>query len=332
MQQSNGVVGSPAVGVVIIGRNEGKRLKDCIRSVLPQTSLIVYVDSGSTDDSVPLALTLGCSVVQLDMTRPFTAGRGRNAGYQHLLSQYPHIKYVQFIDGDCVLDKNWLKTALAHMTANQEVAVVCGRRRERFPDASVYNLLCDMEWDTPIGEAAACGGDSLMRVTALMPSGGFDPAFAAGEEPELCFRLRRAGWKIWRLDAEMTRHDASMTELGQWWQRSVRSGSAYAQGVWTHGRSDERYDLRDSLRIWLWAFFVPATLLGLAKRSRGVSLLGLAVYPFLAWRVYRYRIQCGDKPRNAAVYAAFNILGKFAQLVGQTKFFAKRQSQLIEYK
>ena len=332
MQQSNGRAGLSSVGVVIIGRNEGKRLSACITSVLPQASTIVYVDSGSADDSVARALTLGCSVVELDMTQPFTAGRGRNAGYQHLLHAHPNLTYIQFIDGDCILDASWLATAVAKMASDDTIGVVCGRRRERYPEASIYNLLCDMEWDTPIGEAAACGGDSLMRVAALAPTGGFDPAFAAGEEPELCFRLRQNGWKIWRIDAEMTHHDAAMTSFNQWWSRSVRSGSAYAQGAWTHGNSAEKYDVRDSLRIWLWACAIPLLCLGLAHPTRGRSLLGLVAYPYLASRVYQYRIRHGDPPKHAALYAAFNVVGKFAQLRGQTKFLAKRQSQLIEYK
>ena len=326
------MIHSAAVGVVIIGRNEGKRLQACIESVLPQTKTIVYVDSGSTDDSVSLALTLGCAVVELDLRQPFTAGRGRNAGYRYLLQQHPELAFIQFIDGDCVLDSHWLQTALAKMATDEKIAVVCGRRRERYPDATIYNLLCDMEWDTPIGEAAACGGDSLMRVAALQPSGGFDPAFAAGEEPELCYRLRQAGWTVWRIDAEMTLHDAAMTRFDQWWQRSVRSGSAYAQGAWTHGSGAEKYDVRDSLRIWIWAFALPLSLFATAKRTRGFSLLGLIAYPYLGWRVYRYRQQQGDNAYHAKLYAVFNVIGKFAQLIGQARFLKRRQSRLIEYK
>jgi glycosyltransferase involved in cell wall biosynthesis len=44
------------VAVVAIGRNEGDRLKACLRSVVDVAALVVYVDSGSTDDSVAFAL------------------------------------------------------------------------------------------------------------------------------------------------------------------------------------------------------------------------------------------------------------------------------------
>ena len=246
------------VGVVIIGRNEGDRLRSSIDSVLSQAKHVVYVDSGSADDSVALAKSLGCAVVELDLQRAFTAGRARNAGFAHLLQQHPHLHYVQFIDGDCILDAAWVNNALAKMAENATIAIVCGRRRERFPDASIYNKLCDMEWDTPIGQANACGGDFLVRVTAYQQVGGFDESFAAGEEPELCLRLRESGFTIWRIDADMVLHDAAMTRFSQWWWRSVRSGSAYAQSAWTHGTNAEKYNLRESVSIWLWAVLIPA--------------------------------------------------------------------------
>ena len=77
------------------------------------------------------------------------------------------------------------------------------------PEASVYNRLCDFEWDTPVGDAEACGGDFLARAAAFGSVGGFDERMIAGEEPELCYRLRRGGWRIHRADHAMTLHDAA---------------------------------------------------------------------------------------------------------------------------
>src|SRR5262245_51583875 len=177
-------MGSTMVGVIVIGRNEGQRLVDCLKSVKLESDCIVYVDSGSTDGSVAAAKQLGAMAVELDMARPFTAARARNEGLAALRSSRPDIQFVQFIDGDCELVKGWLQAALTFITQRSDVAVVCGRRRERYPDASVYNWLCDLEWDTPVGEAAACGGDALMRAAALEAVSGFLPHLRAGEEPE----------------------------------------------------------------------------------------------------------------------------------------------------
>ncbi|CAN0140232.1 unnamed protein product, partial [Chrysoparadoxa australica] len=241
------------VAVVIIGRNEGQRLIHCIESILTQTNQIVYVDSGSTDDSAEAAKGLGASVVSLDMQRPFTAARARNAGFEHAISTHPHIQYIQFVDGDCQVFQDWITKARDFLVADEKVAVVCGRRKEIYPNNSVYNMLCDIEWNTPVGEAKACGGDALMRVDAIKAIGGYRNDLIAGEEPEMCVRLRAEGWRIWRIDAEMTMHDANITSFSQWWKRSVRAGYAYAQGASIHGAPPERHWIAESRRAVLWA-------------------------------------------------------------------------------
>ena len=184
------------------------------------------------------AQSRGALVVALDMTQPFTAARARNAGLQKVAEG---VEFVQFLDGDCALREGWIATARTFLEDHPDVAVVCGRRRERFPDASIYNRLIDREWDTPVGQALACGGDALMRVAPLRDLGGYRDSLIAGEEPELCVRLHQAGWQIWRLDAEMTWHDAEITRLSQWWKRSQRAGHAFAEGAALHGGPPERH-------------------------------------------------------------------------------------------
>ena len=75
------------VGAVAIGRNEGERLRRCLTSLLQQIARVVYVDSGSRDDSVAVAQSLGVKVVVLDTSAPFSAARARNAGFDALLPE-----------------------------------------------------------------------------------------------------------------------------------------------------------------------------------------------------------------------------------------------------
>src|SRR5438874_11940227 len=153
-------------GAVVIGRNEGERLQRCLRS-LAAAAVIVYVDSGSTDTSVQAARARGADVVELDTNRPFTAARARNAGFHRLRELAPDILYVQFVDGDCEIDEHWPKEALSFLASNETVAAVCGRRREQYPERSIYNWLCDQEWQGSAGEVDACGGDAIMRTLAV---------------------------------------------------------------------------------------------------------------------------------------------------------------------
>ena len=86
--------------------------------------------------------------------------------------------------------------------------------------------MCIRDRDTPIGPARACGGDALMLYAAVQAVGGYRDSLIAGEEPELCLRLRQAGGEVWRIDAEMTLHDAALLRFGQWWRRTRRAGHA----------------------------------------------------------------------------------------------------------
>ena len=326
-----------SIGVVVIGRNEGNRLRQCLLSVLRKVKTVIYVDSGSTDGSVELARTLGVNVVELDLSIPFTAARARNAGFEYLLQIDPWVEFVQFVDGDCLVVEGWLEKAAKVLNAKPEVVVVCGRRREEFPTNSVYNRLCDIEWDTPVGEAKACGGDAMMRVKALKQVGGFNPTLIAGEEPELCVRLRQAGGKIMRIDAEMTLHDAQIMHFGQWWKRSIRNGHAYAEGALMHGKSPEKHWVKESLRIWFWGFILPFLAVVSAWFTAGSSIvLFLGAYVLLASRVYKYAKTRGFPASDALLYGLFCVLDKFPGFIGQIQFHLSRalgrKRTIVEYK
>jgi len=316
------------VGLVAIGRNEGERLRACLETVVNEVTHVVYVDSGSTDGSVAMANAMGVHVVELDMALPFTAARARNAGWRALLEQAPHAEYVQFVDGDCAIANGWLQVAEEFHSANPDYAVACGRRRERFPEKSIYNEMCDIEWDTPIGDSNSCGGDALVRVAALRQVNGYREDLIAGEEPEMCVRLRKAGWKIRRLDHEMTLHDASMSRFGQWWRRTVRGGHAYAEGAWLHGRAPEYHKVRQTLRALFWGGLFPAFVFATSILFSPYFSLLLLAYP-IQW--IRLSLSGFDTR-----HAGFLVFGKFAEVQGVVTFYAslvfKRRRTLIEYK
>lgn len=321
------------VAVVVIGRNEGERLVRCFQSITKETINIIYVDSGSTDDSVKMAQARGIDVVCLDMIMPFTAARARNAGFKRLLVLYPEAQYVQFIDGDCQLVDGWLATGLAFISAHAEVAAVCGKRCEIYPEKSIYNQLCDLEWNTPIGESKACGGDVLMRVSAVASAHGYREDLIAGEEPELCVRLRRNGWRIWRLGADMTKHDAAMTDFTQWWRRAVRSGYAFAQGAHIHGAAPELHWVAESQRAMRWGFYLPLFILLACVFKPLFGLLFALIYPL---QVLRLTFKSALPLKLAFLQAFYLTLGKFAEAIGQIKFiwhrYTHQQASIIEYK
>lgn len=310
---------SGRIGFVVIGRNEGERLVRCLESLgRVGHSTIVYVDSGSTDNSLIEAERLGAHNVKLDMSKPFNAGRARNEGFEELLRRDPEIGFVQFIDGDCELSPGWLTCGLAFLDENPAVAIVCGRRKEKSPEASAYNRLCDMEWNTPVGEAEACGGDSLVRVQPFRDVGGFSTKLIAGEEPELCYRLRSAGWKIWRIDAAMTIHDAAMFRLSQWWMRGVRSGFGYAQ-VWSATRAGQGTPLygQQIRRAVIWAGMIPFSAAAASLHDLRWALVLMAIY---GMQVSRIAVRLGASAKASWSYGFFATLAKFPELQGVCKY------------
>lgn len=343
---NNGILPND-VGVVVIGRNEGERLELCLNSLVKQTdNLIVYVDSGSTDNSVNFAKELGVYVEELDTSIPFTMARGRNTGFQTLMSQSPDLRYVQFVDGDCEVEPTWIATAFNFLQDRPDVSVVCGFRRERFPESSVYNTLIDLEWQGAVGDISACGGDAMYRTKVFQDAGGFNETMIAGEEPELCLRLRRDGGVIWRLDEKMVIHDAALTRFSQWWTRTKRGGYAYAEGAAMHGSSPQRHYVRELVRLLVYGVAVPgiwlcAMVLGVLIPNLSFlmvlsTLVAMLIYikPFIG--ALRTRLRLGNDFTTSCLYAGFNVLAKFSEAQGALKYFTNRLSGkkavLIEYK
>jgi GT2 family glycosyltransferase len=328
------------VAAVAIGRNEGERLKRCLRSLIGQVDRIVYVDSGSNDDSVSFARSLGVKVVELDMSRPFTAARARNAGYAALMQSHVKPDFVQFVDGDCSVVEGWIAAAMAHLLNHPQLGLVTGWRAEVDPDASVYNAMCDFEWHRPAGPIIACGGDMLVRRAAFDAIDGLNPALIAGEDEEFCLRLAKAGWGLERLPLPMTRHDAAMTQFSQWWQRAVRAGHAFAQ----IGGMHPQHFAAERRRILIYAVILPllgglGLALALTTSLLSGFLLILAVITAygLSWlRTSQGLMRNGLAGRTAAHHALFLTLSKFPNLIGVLTFhkrrIQRREMHLIEYK
>jgi GT2 family glycosyltransferase len=335
------MAGCGKLGLVVIGRNEGERLARCLASVraIPRR---VYVDSGSTDDSVPLARKEGMTVVELAPPH-FTAARARNAGLAQLLADHPDLEFVQMVDGDCEVQPHWIESALQVLRTEADLALVFGRLRERHPERSIYNALCDNEWNVPTGSAAVVGGNALFRVAALREVDFYNPAIIAGEDTELAMRLRKRGWRIRRIDAEMSLHDAAITGFRQWWNRTRRSGHGYGELAFLHPNARDPNCRGMVRRILIWGGAMPvvlavAILLALMIDSRwwiGVALVFLP-WPLNVARLVRRQRRRGLSAKVARASGFFLMLGKLPQLLGLINYHRNRltgrASAPIEYK
>lgn len=318
------------LAIVLIGRNEGARLVRSLASVVQADAQLIYVDSGSTDTSVAEARKAGATVVELSTDRPFSAARGRNAGFAALGEALPD--YVQFFDGDCVVEPGWLEAGMAALDAEPDLGIVTGWRVEANRDQSIYNAMFDFEWHRPAGEILACSGDMMVRAEAFAKVGGFDETVIAAEDDEFSIRMRGAGWKMRRLPLKMSHHDANMTRFSAWWQRCVRSGHGFGQV----GAMHPGYFAPERKRVLVFAAVLPILAL-FALAVFPWALLGIAgVYGLSYFRSVRGLRTEGLPLKEALHHGLFLVISKFPNLIGMGIFAWRRRlghkMNIIEYK
>jgi glycosyltransferase involved in cell wall biosynthesis len=275
------------ISVVIIGLNVEMYINECIFSVMnadyPSGLIeIIYVDGGSKDSSSLIAKAFGnVKVIELKDRNP-TPGKGRNAGYKAASHQV-----IQFIDADTIIDPGWFKNALPNLEDNK--AAVKGKVIERYPQKNVYHLIGDIEWNISAGKAGwkfsdgpvkTFGGIVLIRKDVLEAVNGYDERLIAGEDPDISYRIRVAGWNIYQINKDMATHDLNMNDFFKYIKRSFRSGHAYAEIGFRYVRRTEKYFMQQLLRI-LFGVIFPLAVIFLGVVS-DMSIIGLVfAIPFL---------------------------------------------------
>ncbi|MBZ0129772.1 MAG: glycosyltransferase [Rhodobacteraceae bacterium] len=321
----------PDVAAIVIGRNEGQRLHRCLTSLQGQVGQLIYVDSGSTDGSADLAAGLGARVIPLDPSRPFTAARGRQEGFQALAASGAP-DFVQFVDGDCAVEPGWIAAGRAALVDDPKLGLVTGWRTEIAPGDSIYNALCDFEWHRPAGDIQTCGGDMMVRRTAFAVAGGFRADVIAAEDDEFCARLGQAGWKLRRLPVAMTRHDAAMSRFSEWWRRAIRSGHGFAQV----GHLHPHWFRAERRRVLAYGAVLPVLALAGLIWSGWLVVLVAGLYALSYGRTLQGLMQAGLPAANAAHQGLFLSLSKFPNLIGMALYHWRvmrgRAMQIIEYK
>jgi len=320
------------LGIVVVGRNEGERLRGCFSSLLKHSYPIVYVDSMSNDGSVEYAKSIDVDVVLLDNSKPLNASRARNSGFEFLYRNNPQLQYIHFIDGDCEIDRKWPEYVIELLERNSKYAVVFGILDEKYRNSNIYTRLCDIEWKKNTGEQKNVGGLGIatIRVEAFKEAGGFDESLIAGADPELYLRIRKNKWIVYCADVNMGLHDCAMYQFKQWWMRCMKSGYAYMDGTKWGG-----YHLQKRSTL-IWGVLIPTLIIALSIKISLVILLCFAIYPIQVMRTY-HKVNISNVSRNdKLLYAAACILAKFPQTLGMGKWIINKifqqQPKIIEYK
>lgn len=204
------------LSVVIIGRNEGRRLPALFDS-LPRGADIewIYVDSQSTDNSVALALQQGAKVYIVDEESVYAPGTGRYIGTREAQG-----RWILYLDGDMVLRREFclflerLKTAEDDLP--QQVAGFVGKTCNHYLDEndSVVEItdcvvLPEREmgpvenWGKPAGYH---GGAVVYRHKCVLDAGNWNPAVYQLEEIDLYSRVRARDELVMAVNLPMVDH------------------------------------------------------------------------------------------------------------------------------
>ncbi len=197
------------VSIVIIAKDEERFIDRCIRSCIEAAedllnTQIILVDSLSSDATVSIAQRHDIDIYQLSGEGLLSPAAGRYVGYTH-----SHGEYVFFVDGDMVVDRNWLGFAVPFLEAHPEVSGIGGMRPNVFEDELNRAIRAGSVAGSGIRAEPVTvleGGAALFRRSSLDAAGPHNPFLKSGEEAELSFRLQSCGFTVVRVNVPMIYH------------------------------------------------------------------------------------------------------------------------------
>jgi rhamnosyltransferase len=226
--------------VVIPVRNGGARWREAaeaLRQSVPDASLIVVVDSGSTDGSDRVAADCGFEVLRID-PKTFNHGRTRQMAIERFCADR---ELVVLLTHDAVPDDPHALSELLAAFDDPEVGAAYGRQlphRDARPfDAHIilFNYGTRSETralaDAPrLGIKAAYLSNSFAayRISALRACGGFPDHLILGEDAAVAVRMLLSGWKVRYCAEARVRHSHTYTTR-QELQRYFDFGVMHAQ-------------------------------------------------------------------------------------------------------
>jgi len=200
------------LSVVIAAKNEEEMIGDCIKSVLSaldyakekgmiKTYEVILSDSASTDRTIEIAKKYPIKIVQLNKKWQLSCAAGFYIGYLHSNSDF-----IYFLGGDMVLDKNWFVNALPYLK-EEKIAAVSGVEEEFLDESTVIGrkMRESTKLDMPVGEVDMVG-TAIFKREILQEVGPHNPYLKGGEDRDLAYRIRYAGYKLLRIDCPSVFH------------------------------------------------------------------------------------------------------------------------------
>jgi glycosyltransferase involved in cell wall biosynthesis len=194
------------LSVVVPTRNRAAHAAECVASILTNPALLelILVDQSDSNETKLALAEVRDSRFRYVATDTRGVTNARNVGID--LSQG---ELVAFTDDDCRVPSNWAETIIAVFAADADAVLVCGRVKvpEELWDRGFTESFepKEREWVgryPPFGQDWGITANMSMRRDAVQKLGAFDPFLGAGSplrsggEPDLIFRVLKAGLKV----------------------------------------------------------------------------------------------------------------------------------------
>jgi O-antigen biosynthesis protein len=210
----------PRISVVVCSYNGERTIADClggVRELLYPDFEVIVVDDGSTDATAAIAGQCGFAPI----TTPHRGlSHARNVGIDAATGEV-----VAFIDDDARPDQHWLTYLAVTFLRTSHVGVggpniappgdsPIAECVANAPGGPVHVLLSDQEAEH------LPGCNMAFRKSALQAIGGFDPQFrTAGDDVDICWRLRQAGGTLGFSPAAVVWHHRRDSIRAYWRQQ-----------------------------------------------------------------------------------------------------------------
>jgi glycosyltransferase involved in cell wall biosynthesis len=200
---------------------------------------VIVVDDGSRMDLEPVVAQYR-AVLPVTLIRQLNGGPGpaRNYGAANASGSV-----FAFIDDDCEPESGWLR-AMDAAVARAPHALIGGCVRNGLPDnpnSSASHQIIDF-YDRhfnrdPLRAHFFASNNIAMPADLYREVGGFDPAFQAAEDRDLCDRWLRRGWPLIAAQDAVVFHSRRMSFRDFWRQHIAYGRGAFAYATARRQRS-----------------------------------------------------------------------------------------------
>lgn len=292
------------ISVILKTLNEEKRIGAAIESVIAALAdidgEIIVADSGSRDRTVEIAARYPVIVAQIEAPAKASCGLGPQLGYQ-----YSKGEFICLMDGDMLLDRDFLPAALDYLARHPRVAGVSGHVNEVNLDNLEFTRRVQRNApENRSGVLDRLNGGGVYRRIAIEEAGYFSDRNLHGyEEFDLGQRLRMRGWTLYRLDRRFVDHFGH--SINSYVLLTRRWSSKYLRGVGELLRAGTEQQRLATLtnelpevRLWCgvylwWAIMLGCLIYGLFEPLGFLIAIVIAVLPVVLMSIKQKSLSLG---------------------------------------